>query len=1012
MVRKFIISALLLLASVTAHAHSLQLGGNNGMVTFPYDTLYDNLPVVIHNQFRIDVLPTVKGEHETILVLERNSGADYIFNLYVSNVDNKVHFKTNSGTGVDIESDSALEVGKKYSVLVTIDSSRNVKMYIDQQVRGPDVVAADLLQTDQATTAVLDTSSPGDLITGCRSGGTDCLDGTMFETILWNANPATFAVISLFNGIKVEADLINHWPYFDGAGSIIWSRYQYPSTGYENGVASGDYSWNIDSYNFMIEDEYAHHYFPGNLTGTMDINSGLSKESEKYSPTDYSWNDMHKVTHCTGTKEDNLPLWYYDPDNCEMKCDREWHASPSGNDITGDGSEGNPWKTLGKLFESYALRPKYRDCFFLHAGDYYDRPGLYYSAENLDDPVGNEKNRIWIGAYGDGRVRIFGDDSDNLVWTTHSGNIKKANYQADNNFPFFQVSNIILDDNFPDCCEKMESLSDLGKDGDWFADEKTGTNTSVTTNKLVDSTANFGAETPPVEVGMMLRNNSTAATATITAIDSTTQLSLDADIFLETGKEYRIYGDTYVYLGHGSDPYDDRQAIVTGKGENIAFGFTATMPHITIFGVELIGSQSYSINSFSTFSAPDFDVVRVTAKYSKGLSNSGKGWRQIQNRTHGNINSGVGNGLYFGVEGGFFGWPSDVGAGDDGILYGNIVTWTGGECLGGQFSDNKRVSWNIAVNCWSVAYYVADSSKNLTLNNNVAMIHKFMPHYVSKKSNNSIQRCWRRMISEGVLNGDEEAPYTQHFDMFNNVLLGTKTGFGQFSSCGVSSCHGNPYPDEPYASGWKYINVSNNIYVAPPYNSRATGEEWQGWYVIHQSGPTNDDSIGSMFVNNFSYYPNSGYKYWWNSGTLIPEPNIHLSDNNYYLSKYPHAFSWRDVKYDFDDFKTVSSYDANSQFVQPNADGTVNGNLMTRTDWDMEGEVTFKFSDFYPTSGSVLINAGHTFDLTGTWSYHDFQWDVRGNRRAIGSATDIGIFSTEPWIRTDIGNGTISGGSF
>lgn len=1014
MVRKLIISALILLVSVTVYANSLQLGGNNGMVTYPYDTLYDNLPVDIYNQFRIDVLPTVKGEHETILILERNSGADNIFKLFVSNVDNKLHFTTNSGTGVDIESNSALEIGKRYSVLVTIDSSRNVKMYIDQQIRGPDVVAADLLQTDQATSDVLTTTSPGDLIAGCKSDGTDCLDGTMFETIMWNANPATFAVISLFDGLKVESDLINHWPYFDASGSTVWSRYQYPATGYENGVASGDYSWNIDKYNFMIEDEYKHYYFPQN-SGTMDINSGISWEGGEalYDQNDYSWNDMRQVTECTGTADSGLPKEYYDPETCEQKCDRDWWISDSrGNDTTGNGSFATPWKTLGKGMESYALRPYYRDCFYIETGDYYDTPGLYYSAENLDDPVGSEKNRIWIGAVGDGPVRIHGDATNDMVWSTHSGQVVKANYQADTNAPFFRVSNLILDDNFPDCCEKMADIGDLANDGDWFVDEKTGTTTSSSSSKLIDSTANFGSESLPTEVGFRLINVGTGQTATITAIDSTTQLSLDTNIFTTTGQTYRIYGDMYIYLDAGSNPFTDRDAVVTGKGENIAYGFTATMPHITIFGVEFIGSQSYSINAFSTSVAEDFDVVRVTAKYSKGIAFAGKGWRMIQNRTHGNINAAVGNGVYYGA-GNFGGWPSDVNAGDDGLILGNIASWTGGECIGGQFSDNKRVERNIAVNCWSVAYYPADSSKNITLRNNVGMVHKFMPHYVSKDSTNEIQRVWNRMISQGVLNGDEEAPYTQNFDISNNIMLGTQRFIDQFSSCGISSCHGNPYPDEPSASGWKYINFVNNIFVALPWVGRSSGMEWTGFYVLHQSGPVNDASIGSMFVNNFLYLPSGGYNYWWNSGTLDPEPDIHLTDYNYYLSKFPHPFSWKDVKYDFDDFKTQSNnYDTNSTFKQPESDGTVNVNLFTRTDWDLEGETTFKFSDFYPASGSVLINAGHTFDLTGTWSYHDFQWDLRGNRRAIGGPTDIGIFSTEPWIRTDIGNGTISGGSF
>lgn len=1010
-VRKYILLFFLLIAS-PAFGHSLQLGGTNGMVEYPYNTAWDDLPLDIDMQFRMDVLPITKGEKETLFILERNSGADYIWDLFVSDADNKLHFTTNSGSGVDIESDSALEAGKKYSVIITIDASLNVKMYIDDQVRDPDTVAADLLQADQAMSSSLTTTSPGNLYAGCKSDGSECLDGTLFETIGWNANPATFPVITVFDGLKFETSIINHWPYFDGQGSTIWSRYQYPSTGYDNGTVSGDYSWNIDSYNWVIEEEYNKYYFPGNLTGTMDINSGISRETELYGPDDYSWADMRKVTQCTLTKSDNLPEWYERPDTCENKCDREFYVMKTGNDTTGDGSFGNPWKTISKAVGEDSNRVRYRDCYYIGTGDYYEVPGLHYNPTNIAVVPMGPKNRVWVGSLGDGPVRIHNDHTPDMVWTNYSGNIQRANYQTDSGKLYLRVSNLILDDNFPDCCEKMQDIDDLAKDGDWFVDEKTSTVTSTSASKLIDSTANFGSETLPTEVGMSVINVNSGQTATISAIDSTTQLSLSGNIFSTVGNTYRVQGDMYVYLDHGTDPYADRQGIVTGKAENIEYGFNHTgFDYVTFYGLEMVGTQSYAFNGFTTAPASYIDIVRDTIKYTKGLAFAWKGWRIIQSRGHGNINSAVGNGIYYGT-GSFGGWPSDFNSGTNSVQYGNIVSWTGGECIGGAESDNKIVEWNIASNCWSVAFYPMDSSKNPTVKNNVGMVHKFMPHYVSKYPDNEIARVWNRMVSQGILLGDETKPYTQQVDISNNVMLGTQRVIDMFSSCGVSTCQGKQYPDEPSASGWKYVTVANNVYVAPNWLGRAAGFEWIGFLVNHQSGPINDASVGSMFINNFQYFPNGGYNFWWYSDTGTPEPNVHLVDNNYYLSKFPHPFQWRAVKYDFDDFKTQSNYDTNSQFDQPQADGTVSTNLMTRTNWNLEGEQTFKFSDFYPVSGSVLINAGNTFDLTGTWSYHDFQWDIRGNRRPIGSPVDIGLFSTEPWLRKSIGNGTISGGAF
>jgi len=66
------------------------------------------------------------------------------------------------------------------------------------------------------------------------------------------------------------------------------------------------------------------------------------------------------------------------------------------------------------------------------------------------------------------------------------------------------------------------------------------TNTSATTNKLVDTGRNF--TTIGTQVGDVVKNLITEATANVTVIDSATQLTLDADIFPSSGVSYALTG--------------------------------------------------------------------------------------------------------------------------------------------------------------------------------------------------------------------------------------------------------------------------------------------------------------------------------------------------------------------------------------------------------------------------------------------------------------------------------------
>jgi len=74
----------------------------------------------------------------------------------------------------------------------------------------------------------------------------------------------------------------------------------------------------------------------------------------------------------------------------------------------------------------------------------------------------------------------------------------------------------------------------------------TSTATATTANKLVDSTKNFtslGTNPLSIQVGDIVYNTTSSTAATVTNVDSATQLSLNADIMVSTNA-YTLYSGT------------------------------------------------------------------------------------------------------------------------------------------------------------------------------------------------------------------------------------------------------------------------------------------------------------------------------------------------------------------------------------------------------------------------------------------------------------------------------------
>tara|TARA_R100001244_G_scaffold27253_1_gene27005 strand:+ start:383 stop:1180 length:798 start_codon:yes stop_codon:yes gene_type:complete len=99
-----------------------------------------------------------------------------------------------------------------------------------------------------------------------------------------------------------------------------------------------------------------------------------------------------------------------------------------------------------------------------------------------------------------------------------------------------QVVAVVPSDTIPIPNPNFLAINGVGNSVD------SGTNTSATTNKLVDSGATFEATTTPlpVVVGDVVYNTTTPGDAPVTAVDSTTTLAFGSNIFASTSQNYLI----------------------------------------------------------------------------------------------------------------------------------------------------------------------------------------------------------------------------------------------------------------------------------------------------------------------------------------------------------------------------------------------------------------------------------------------------------------------------------------
>ena len=123
---------------------------------------------------------------------------------------------------------------------------------------------------------------------------------------------------------------------------------------------------------------------------------------------------------------------------------------------------------------------------------------------------------------------------------------------------------------------------------------ESGTNTTATSLKLIDSAATF--ITQNVKTGDVVHNDTDGTAATVVTVDSQTQLTLNADIFTATGKVFTVYAQSpqsgmgnpgcFLYVGGTGSV-----SVVTIGGDTITF---AGVPAGTTLPIQVLKLRSTS----------------------------------------------------------------------------------------------------------------------------------------------------------------------------------------------------------------------------------------------------------------------------------------------------------------------------------------------------------------------------------------------------------------------------------
>ena len=154
---------------------------------------------------------------------------------------------------------------------------------------------------------------------------------------------------------------------------------------------------------------------------------------------------------------------------------------------------------------------------------------FYYDGQDIKIPVFAEAATITVSLTSSAGADINWEAADDF-WETNDSTWGSGTTDltiTDNGNTNQKIQYVIIED--------TEILND-GDTVTFSSLKDSGTTTATTADKLVDSTQNF---TSTVRVGDLVSNTTDSTTATVTAVDSDTTLSLSADI-MASGESYQI----------------------------------------------------------------------------------------------------------------------------------------------------------------------------------------------------------------------------------------------------------------------------------------------------------------------------------------------------------------------------------------------------------------------------------------------------------------------------------------
>lgn len=986
MVARYILITLLLLFAKTSHANYAELNGSTQYATVSTKTDMSVVPLIFYAEFEPTSLSSTLGHDQAIFTKLNTAGATY--ELAIDSADDKIHFRTNIGGagGVNIVSNSAINANTRYRVVVDLNGSLGVTMYVNSTTA----------ETSTGTSAALDTAGAGAFTLGGRGSGNKNFKGYMYMVRMNNVGFIQVNIASFIMGFHHNVAKIHEFGFFDGEGDKLYNTgfaNTYPHT--YDGTWPNGVTWHVKEYTWEIPTEHNYKYWPGRMDGIMWTNMGLSRETEIHEVGDYSYT--------------------YDKTCDEPQYDK-YYVSVTGNNSNNGLTPATAFRDLTPLFGGLGVA-EYGDCIIFMPGEH-DLGGTGTFPNNPIGNPGSMKNMMILTGSGTGEAIIRFDHAKDLTWTAVDSNIYKTDWlnSQPGNFWSSTPTNVVIDDDWPYGSRRVWTYNEMVRDGDWFwNDTLTGTTTSQSSGKLIDSNANFGNEAQPTEVGdvVTLPNRPGGTWKTkITAIDSPTQLSVNDTP--DTGEFYRLHKKLYIHTA-GVDPSTKDIVIPENFGSADSFGFNVGgASYIKFYGLTMVGAGTYSVGGFTTDYTPYIFIENVVSKYSgKGTSSVGKYSTIDKTVSFGQGLRGQGNGMWGIGYGAGGGWPSVCGC-----RSGCIVAFSYGEGIGGQanpysnFGDTRVVEDSIIISAWSVNLYAFDTTYGATARNNIVFNRDFRPRMTAPDSklnewgggNFDRGTIWRRQFPVGFLYGDEVAAAGQtsgrlgYLNIHDNIFVNTR---------GCS----NVFKEIALPLGVNHIDFVHNVCVSPSFDGVVMGTGWIMWANDGIAGGIYNDS-SRVYNNLFIATHPVGY---WNifnpSETNTAISGLHL-DHNYYFSDNPRSFSWKQAyTTSFANWKSTSGQDANSTMGTIDDQDVISPAVIGRADWGAD-VVNMTIDDFTPVPGSALINTGTLLLNEGGTLDTDFRLDMSKRIRPLGSAPDIGAIEVGEWWPRQHKNGTVSGGSF